>query len=210
MFRDDSSYSAYMLFVAIRLWNADSRSCIAVGIGHMGAVAAITFSKKKRDFLVSGSSDRTIKVWSMDGISDDDCLEPLRLRARAVVAARDKDINALAIAPNDSLVCSGSEYRTAAYGGFRILYLWIWAISNGSCLKTFEGHTAMVLRASFLTRGTQQVSCGGDGVVKLWSVRTSECISTCDEHEDKIWALAVGNKTEMLATGGVDANINLW
>lgn len=36
----------------------------------------------------------------------------------------------------------------------------IWSISDGSCLKTFEGHTSSVLRASFLTRGTQFVSCG--------------------------------------------------
>lgn len=36
----------------------------------------------------------------------------------------------------------------------------IWGISDGSCLKTFEGHTSSVLRASFLTRGTQFVSCG--------------------------------------------------
>lgn len=36
----------------------------------------------------------------------------------------------------------------------------IWAISDGSCLKTFEGHTSSVFRASFLTRGTQFVSCG--------------------------------------------------
>lgn len=36
----------------------------------------------------------------------------------------------------------------------------IWAISDGSCLKTFEGHTSSVLRATFLTRGTQFVSCG--------------------------------------------------
>lgn len=36
----------------------------------------------------------------------------------------------------------------------------IWAISDGSCLKTFEGHTSSVIRASFLTRGTQFASCG--------------------------------------------------
>lgn len=36
----------------------------------------------------------------------------------------------------------------------------IWAISDGSCLKTFEGHTSSVLRVSFLTHGTQFVSCG--------------------------------------------------
>jgi len=55
-------------------------------------------------------SDRTIKVWSIDGISDD-ADQPINLKAKAVVAAHDKDINSLAIAPNDTLVCSGSQVR---------------------------------------------------------------------------------------------------
>lgn len=53
-------------------------------------------------------SDRTIKVWNFDGLSDD-IEEPISLKAKAVVAAHDKDINSLAVAPNDSLVCSGSQ-----------------------------------------------------------------------------------------------------
>jgi U3 small nucleolar RNA-associated protein 13 len=55
-------------------------------------------------------SDRTIKVRSTDGISDD-ADQPINLKAKAVVAAHDKDINSLAIAPNDTLVCSGSQVR---------------------------------------------------------------------------------------------------
>lgn len=35
----------------------------------------------------------------------------------------------------------------------------MWTL-DGSCLKTFEGHTSSVLRASFVTRGTQFVSTG--------------------------------------------------
>lgn len=27
---------------------------------------------------------------------------------------------------------------------------------------------------------------GGDGLVKLWAVRTNECIATYDHHEDKV------------------------
>lgn len=53
-------------------------------------------------------SDRTIKVWSFEGISEDGDQE-IALKAKAVVAAHDKDINSLAVSPNDSLVCSGSE-----------------------------------------------------------------------------------------------------
>lgn len=53
-------------------------------------------------------SDHTLKVWSLDGLSDN-MTAPINLKAKAVVAAHDKDINSVAIAPNDSLVCSGSQ-----------------------------------------------------------------------------------------------------
>lgn len=36
----------------------------------------------------------------------------------------------------------------------------IWAISDGSCLKTFQGHTSSVLKTSFISRGMQFVSTG--------------------------------------------------
>ena len=60
----------------------------------------------------------------------------------------------------------------------------IWAF--GSCLKTFEGHTASVLRASFLTCGTQFISSGTDGLLKLWTIKSNECIATFDQHEEKV------------------------
>lgn len=44
----------------------------------------------------------------MDDLSDD-VEQPINLKAKAVVAAHSKDINSLAVAPNDSLVCSGSQ-----------------------------------------------------------------------------------------------------
>lgn len=56
-------------------------------------------------------SDRTLKVWSLDGLLND-TEEVFNLKAKAVVAAHDKDINSLAVAPNDSLVCSGSQVRS--------------------------------------------------------------------------------------------------
>lgn len=39
----------------VRVWNASTGSCLAVGSGHMAAVGAVAFSKKKKNFVVSGS-----------------------------------------------------------------------------------------------------------------------------------------------------------
>lgn len=47
-------------------------------------------------------------MWSLDSLIDE-AGQPINLKAKAVVAAHDKDINSLAIAPNDSFVCSGSQ-----------------------------------------------------------------------------------------------------
>lgn len=49
----------------------------------------------------------------------------------------------------------------------------LWSLADGSCLRTFEGHQASVLRLDFLSAGTQLLSAGADGLLKLWSVRLS-------------------------------------
>ena len=57
----------------------------------------------------------------------------------------------------------------------------------------------------------QVLSAGADGLVKLWGVRTSECLATFDEHEAKVWAMHVaGWDDSTLVTGGADARVNVW
>jgi U3 small nucleolar RNA-associated protein 13 len=34
--------------------------------------------------------------------------------------------------------------------------------------------------------GVQLLSSGADGLVKLWNVRSTECLNTFDGHEDKV------------------------
>ncbi len=55
------------------------------------------------------------------------------------------------------------------------------------------------------------LSAGADGLVKLWGVRSSECLATFDEHEAKVWAMHVaGANDSLLVTGGADARVNVW
>lgn len=87
----------------------------------------------------------------------------------------------------------------------------LWSLQDGACIRTFEGHTASVLRATFVTAGTQIVSAGADGLVKLWALRSGECVNTFDEHQDRIWACSTAGAHEsMLATGGGDATVVIW
>lgn len=36
----------------------------------------------------------------------------------------------------------------------------------------------------------QLITAGGDGLLKLWNIKTSECVSTFDEHKSRVWTLA--------------------
>jgi len=55
--------------------------------------------------------------------------------------------------------------------------------------QTFQGHESSVLRGDFLTEGQQLITAGGDGLLKLWTIKSGECVATFDQHEGRVWAL---------------------
>ncbi|KAG6919022.1 hypothetical protein DXG01_009732 [Tephrocybe rancida] len=248
-------------------------SCVGVCEGHAESVGAIALSKKagtegelnRPQFMFTGSQDRTIKMWDLAGVElkcGDDEDEPLRCKSLCTHKAHDKDINALDVSPNDRLLVSGSQDRTAkifsieyvaGFGGHaprgelkligtckghkrgvwtvrfsrteRIVVtgsgdktVKLWSLDDFSCLKTFEGHTNSVLRVDFLNAGLQIVSTSSDGLVKLWDVKEEECVGTLDNHEDKassydlsdVWALAVSNDETRIISGAADSVVTFW
>lgn len=73
-------------------------------------------------YFVVFCSDLTLKVWSLDDLSGD-VNDAFSLKTKAVTAAHDKDINTLAVAPNDSLVCSGSQVGLLRVVNIQVLFL---------------------------------------------------------------------------------------
>jgi len=185
--------------------------------------------------LVSGSNDKTIKLWDLSGING----VPTAL---VTVKAHDKDINTIAVSPNDKIIATGSQDRTIKlWNADHLLLLgvlnghrrgvWcvnfspvdqcivsasadttirIWSLKDRTCIKTFEGHTGGVLRVTFVTLGMQLLSCGTDGLIKLWTIKNGECVKTDDSHEEMIWALSVSPDQTQFVTGGADSTIQVW
>ncbi len=111
----------------IRIWDCNRCRCLAVGTGHVAAVSAVALSKRisqpgKLAFAASAGADKLLKVWDLNS-----CVKSCQqqeqqqhkleqLRVTAAVVAHDKDINSVAVAPNDSLLATGSQDRTAKVG----------------------------------------------------------------------------------------------
>lgn len=93
--------------------------------------------------------DCTLKVWNFEVLSDNDGNQTTDLKPKAVVKGHDKEINSLAVAPNDALVCSGSQ--VCDFAPFCFLH------SRIRCYANFIFHS---LGYSFLNR-TKKPKCGG-------------------------------------------------
>jgi U3 small nucleolar RNA-associated protein 13 len=56
----------------------------------------------------------------------------------------------------------------------------------------------------------QIVSAGGDGLVKVWTIKSGECETTLDNHTDRVWSVALNEKENTLVSGGGDSVVTFW
>jgi len=114
-------------------------------------------------------------VWDLQAAlaeADVDTSKPANMRVTAAVAAHDKDINTLAVSPNDALVVTASQDRTAKVGGCwawgshptggvarrraaddrkpRSLCKYTWHLIRESCFRNSCRHCVEQLLSSFL------------------------------------------------------------
>ncbi|TKW06260.1 hypothetical protein SEVIR_7G231300v4 [Setaria viridis] len=183
----------------VRLWDAERRRCIGTGKGHLGAVGSVAFSKKSKNFFVSGSSDRTIKIWTWDDTLDD-ADDEVPLRAKAVVAAHDKDINSLSVSPNDGLVCSGSEDRTAC----------IWKLPNLVSSVVLKGHKRGIWSVEFSLVEQCVMTSSGDRTIKIWSVADGTCLKTFEGHTSSVLRASFLSRGTQVISCGSDGLVKLW
>lgn len=77
-------------------------------------------------------------------------------------------------------------------------------------MKSFDCDEASILRGEFISKGMQILSAGSDGLIKLWNIKTSDCATTLDKHEGRIWSLAVAGTEMSFYSGGSDSQLIRW
>lgn len=175
--------------------------CLAVAEGHMAAVGALAFSKKNKKFLVSGSSDHTIKVWSLEELEAAPNNEgPKTLSSISTVAAHDKDINSIAVAPNDSLVCTGSQDRTAR----------LWKLPELVPGVILRGHKRGVWSVQFSPVDQCVLTASGDKTVRIWALADGSCLKTFEGHTSSVLKASFLSRGTQIITAGADGLLKLW
>ncbi len=226
----------------IRLWEIETGQIIWSVKGHSSSVLTLAFSsvssnnliakenaRKTPEMLVSGSFDKTIKLWN---ISTGKLSQTLSGHQDAVWS--------VAFSPNGEQLASCSSDRTLKIwnsdtgkeqqtlrghtaavttlcyspdgkliaSGSEDLSLRLWETQSGQCLQTLNGHTTQISSVTFSTDGQTLASCE-EQLIKLWNVKTGECTQTLQDSLTLVWSVAFSPDGQTLA--GSDGQIlRLW
>ncbi|KAL7959662.1 WD40 repeat-like protein [Trichoderma compactum] len=179
---------------------AHDKDINAINVHHAGQLFA------------SASQDKTVKVWSVE---EGEVQGILRGHKRGVWTVQFSPVQMPALQGEDGPVTGKGVVLTGS--GDKSIKLW--NLSDYTCIRTFEGHSNSILKVAWLSMTSrseqakglvQFVSAGGDGLVKIWNANSGETECTLDNHEDRVWALAVHPKTNAVVSGSGDSTVTFW
>ncbi|KAI9508855.1 WD40 repeat-like protein [Russula earlei] len=173
--------------------------------GHTNGIMCLQFSETLPHLpfpvLITGSYDRTARIWNLETGEEIRCLKG---HTRALRALQFDEVK----------LVTGSMDHT--------LRIWNWR--TGECMRTLEGHTEGVFCLNF--DSTLIASGSIDTTVKVWNFRTGECF-TLRGHQDGVNAVLLwdsGTATssvpeassqhvspgKMLFSASDDFSVRLW
>ncbi len=175
--------------------SAQTWRCVRALTGHEGVVTTVAVSPDGR-LLASGSTDKTIKLWSLE---TGDLLHTFGGRSLRHRGHSDR-ISTLAFSPDSLELISGSDDCTLKQ----------WDISTRRLIRTLSGHSWLVSSISISQNGQVFASGGGDGQINLWNLETGERLATLSKHRDRVSTLRLSPDGQTLVSGSYDKTIRLW
>merc|ERR1711988_900478 len=145
---------------------------------------------KSGDRFITGSYDRTCKVWNT-------------LTGEELLTLEGHKNVVYAIAFNNPFgdkVVTGSFDKTAK----------IWNSQTGELLQTLRGHTTEIVCLSFAPHGGIVATGSMDSTAKLWNVEGGEELATLMGHTAEIVSLNFNIEGDKIITGSFDHTTKVW
>jgi hypothetical protein len=156
--------------------------------GHTHWVLAVAVSPDGRT-IVSGSDDRTVKVWEAESG-----------RLLRSLEGHTGGVNAVAVSPDGRTIVSGSDDRTVK----------VWDAHDGRLLRSLEGHTSGVNAVAVSPDGRTIVSGSADRTVKMWEAESGRLLRSLEGHTDWVQAVAVSPDGRTIVSGADDRTVKVW
>ena len=172
--------------------------------------------------IVSGSEDKTIKVWDLETGAQLHTLTghegyvirgPRRAAHRVGLEGQDHQ----GLGPRDGRAAAHAHRpqglrRSVALDGQRIVSgsydntIKVWDLETGAQLHTLTGHEGW--RHSVALDGQRIVSGSSDKTIKVWDLETGAQLHTLTGHEGNVFSVALDG--QRIVSGSKDKTIKVW
>lgn len=157
-------------------------------VGHSGPVYGLrVFASNK--FLVSGSQDCTVCLWSLDLLS-----------LLGVYKAHAFPVWCVDVAPNDFFFASGSGDRQAV----------VWSVASPRPERLIISSLSDITALKFHPNSNYLFTGSSDHRVRMHDVGTAGIVRIFCGHTDTVTCMDVSHCGKFLATGSKDRSVLLW
>ncbi|XP_064604674.1 F-box/WD repeat-containing protein 7-like [Liolophura sinensis] len=195
--------------------------------GHTQGISCVQFDDTR---IVSGSSDKTIKVWNIRTnapwsvqtlVGHSGTVRCLHLEGnRLVSGSTDRTIKVWDLSTRDSwssiackvtMIGHTDTVRCLQVDDDKVISgsydktLKIWDMRTGVCKLSLRGHQAAVLCIHF--NETKIVSGSCDKTIKVWNF-AGQCMMTLTGHQDAVTCLQFDSTR--IVSGSLDCNLKFW
>jgi F-box and WD-40 domain protein 1/11 len=161
------------------------------------ALRRLTWNSTK---IITGSRDRTIRVWD---IKTGECIKILT--ASSDVSDGPADFAAVPDFHSASILCLQFDSKILVTGSSDNTCI-VWSLPSYTAMGRLTGHTAGVLDVCFDAKHI--VSCSKDTTICVWDRNTRKLIRQLKGHRGPVNAVAIRDKQIVSASG--DALVKLW
>jgi len=201
----------------VKVWSVESGECVTTLEGHSSAVYSVSFSPDGQ-WIASGSDDKTVKVWSVESgeyVLGPECEIRARIK-RPLKLAVDAKIEARWKARTGTYYPGKVVSRNEIEATYNVLF------DDGDTrdeipeceirarVRTLEGHSWSVYSVSFSPDGQWIASGSYDNTVKVWSVKSGECVTTLEGHSFAVWSVSFSPDGTLIASGSFDKTVKVW
>ncbi|KAG7397922.1 hypothetical protein PHYBOEH_011989 [Phytophthora boehmeriae] len=166
---------------------------IATLAGHEGVVFSLALNKPHATRLLSGSFDKTCRLWD---VQTNSAIGVYRGHSREVVGA---------------VFASGGD-KNHCFGSFSVDSTAIlWDVETETSRLILSGHSAEVSCLAFESAENKLIATGScDSTIRLWDMRYGACFRCIEHHDADISSITFDPKANTLLSSSVDGTCKLW